>query len=130
MISVPRNHKIRNFELTVSFLPLGASVKTPRTPLKVKDTPKRLSLDSLSTLPGDLCGVSPVISPATTPRTPKTPVTRLQAIGYFFDHAITRFMPGVKPTRFQLVQLWMHVYDKVRIFTKNCSSRQIFVRYC
>ena len=52
---------------------------------------------------------------ATPPPSPRTPVSRPDAIGYVFGNPITNFEHGRKPKKCEIIQLWMNLHDTVRL---------------
>ena len=57
-----------------------------------------------------------VADPAgTPPPSPRTPVPRVDAIGYVFGNPISNLEHGRKPTKREIIQLWMHLHDTVRL---------------
>ena len=52
------------------------------------------------------------ISPK-TPRTPRTPLSKCDSLGFIYGSPITSLKFGRIPTKIEVVQLYMHLYDEV-----------------
>jgi hypothetical protein len=48
-----------------------------------------------------------------SPRTPRTPTSRSDALEFLYGPPINEFLTGRKPTKFEVVQLYMHYFDQV-----------------
>ena len=77
--------------------------------------PKTINgLRIVTNLPIDPGGAGPAPGD-TPPPSPRTPVPRVDAIGYVFGNPITNLEQGRKPTKREIIQLWMHLHDTVRL---------------
>ena len=51
----------------------------------------------------------------TPPRTPKTPTSKSESLGIIYGAPITDLRFERKPTKFDVIQLYMHLYDEVSL---------------
>ena len=48
-----------------------------------------------------------------SPRTPRTPTSKCDSLGFIYGSPITSLKFGRIPTKMEVVQLYMHLYDQV-----------------
>ena len=68
------------------------------------------------------------ISPK-TPRTPRTPLSKCDSLGFIYGSPITSLKFGRIPTKIEVVQLYMHLYDQVSCVPEmNLAFRRVEIR--
>ena len=65
--------------------------------------------------------------PGPSPKTPKTPgsVTKKQSLGIIYGDAISSLPSGRNPTKIEVIQLYMHLFDEVRKLTFQIIYRSL-----
>ena len=55
------------------------------------------------------------IDPGSSPKTPKTPsCSKKESLGFIYGDPISSLIAGRKPTKIEVIQLYMHLFDEVR----------------
>lgn len=72
-------------------------------------TPSKLTIPPI----GDVGDVARSPASPRTPASPKTPTSRADALEFLYGAPINQFVPGRKPTKIEIVQLYMYYFDQV-----------------
>ena len=99
---IQTNKFTRDNEIVKIQFPVPSCIQTKETILK--DTP---SVTMKKVNPHYV-----TISPK-TPRTPRTPTSKFDTLGFIYGSPITSLKFGRIPTKIEVVQLYMHLYDQV-----------------